>query len=172
MNQEQMDFLSAMGVDIAPKEDKGELTFEPLKGCYKVRGVSLELKSGTSQEGLEWSNYELQCQVAETLEGDKGTNRYLRKTFWNGVSKYNDDPDAGAKQLINALLTMGIDLDFDASDSDVHVLLAKNLNKVEGHEFFVRTYVKNEKQVVLIIKNPVVKNPFEEKVPDETAVPF
>ncbi len=166
MNNEQQEFLKAQGVDITPTEDTGKMEFKPLKGVYKVIGKELERLTGDSQKtGNPYDFYKLSCQATETLEGDKGNNRYFSQTFFNGTSEFTDDPDQGVQRLIKALITANVDLDFDSSDSDLHGIIEKNKIRFSCAEFFIRTWVKNDVQKMKIVANPIIEKPVADAIP-------
>jgi hypothetical protein len=78
--------------------------FKPIKGAYICRIDKLEHIKGENKETHEpFEFYSLSAQVTETLEGNKGDNRYLKKTY-----RGNAD---GVKSLLTDMFTSGIELD-------------------------------------------------------------
>jgi len=87
-----------------PVEVKDDNDFKPLKGSYIVRVAKLTHNIGTSQKnGEPYDFYSLNMQVTETIDGDKGDNRYLNKRYQNN--------NEALKKLMNDLFTAGIEFD-------------------------------------------------------------
>ena len=88
--------------DYKPEEVKDDNEFKPLKGSYVCRVAKLTHNIGTSQkDGNPYDFYSLNMQVVETIDGDKGENRYLNKRYQN-----NND---SLKKMMNDLFTAGIE---------------------------------------------------------------
>jgi len=84
-----------------PIEVKDDNDFKPLKGSYIVRVARLSHNVGTSQkDGNPYDFYSLNMQITETIDGDKGDNRYLNKQYQN--------TNEALKKLMNDLFTAGI----------------------------------------------------------------
>ena len=87
-----------------PEEIKDEGDFKPIKGSYITRVSRLTHNIGVStRDSSPYDFYSLNVQVTETVDGDKGDNRYLTK-------RYQNTPE-GVKKLMNDLFTAGIDFD-------------------------------------------------------------
>lgn len=87
--------------DYKPEEIKDEGDFKPLKGSYICRVSKLTHNVGTStNDGNPYDFYSLNMQITETIDGDKGNNRYLNKRYQNTNEKL--------KALMNDLFTAGI----------------------------------------------------------------
>lgn len=87
--------------DYKPEEVKDEGDFKPLKGSYICRVSKLTHNMGTStKDGNPYDFYSLNMQITETIDGDKGNNRYLNKRYQNTNEKL--------KALMNDLFTAGI----------------------------------------------------------------
>ena len=87
-----------------PEEINDENEFKPLKGAYTCRIEKFEHKQGISERtGKEYDFYGLRLQVTETMEGDKGDNRFLDKIYRND--------NEGIKKLLNDMFTAGIEID-------------------------------------------------------------
>lgn len=90
--------------DYKPQEVKDEGDFKPLKGSYICRISKLTHNIGVStRDNSPYDFYALNMQVTETVEGDKGENRYLNKRYQNTNEKL--------KSLMNDLFTAGIEFD-------------------------------------------------------------
>ena len=97
------DFFSAL-TDYKPEEVKDEGDFKPLKGSYIVRVAKLTHNIGVStKDGNPYDFYALNMQITQTVDGDKGENRYLNKRYQNTPEKI--------KALMNDLYTAGIDFE-------------------------------------------------------------
>ena len=89
--------------DYQPEEIKDE-EFKPIKGKYVARVARLTHNIGLSTTTNEpYDFYSLNIQITETIEGDRGNNRYLSKRFQNNLDSI--------KKLCNALFTAGIPFD-------------------------------------------------------------
>ena len=87
--------------DYKPEEVKDDSEFKPLKGSYICRVAKLTHNIGVSQrDNSPYDFYSLNMQVTETIDGDKGNNRYLNKRYQN--------TNEGIKKLMNDLFTAGI----------------------------------------------------------------
>ena len=87
--------------DYKPEEVKDEGDFKPLKGSYIVRVAKLTHNIGVStKDNTPYDFYSLNMQITETIDGDKGNNRYLNKRYQNTNEKL--------KALMNDLFTAGI----------------------------------------------------------------
>lgn len=106
-----------------PVEVKDDNEFKPLKGSYIVRVAKLTHNIGTSQKnGEPYDFYSLNMQVTETIDGDKGDNRYLNKRYQNTNEKL--------KALMNDLFTAGITFetgDREAFDSSLANAIDKQM---------------------------------------------
>lgn len=88
--------------DFKPEETKDDNDFKPLKGSYIVRVSKLTHNIGVStRDNSSFDFYALNMQVTETIDGDKGNNRYLNKRYQNTVE--------GIKKLMTDLFTAGIE---------------------------------------------------------------
>lgn len=97
-----------------PELQKDEPDFRPIKGRYVCRIAKLQHNTGVSTTTNEpYDFYSMDLQIVETIEGDKGDKRYLKK-------RYGNTPE-GLKKLWNDLFTAGIEFnktsreDFDLS---------------------------------------------------------
>ena len=87
--------------DYKPEEVKDEGDFRPIKGSYIARVAKLTHNQGVSTKNNEpYDFYSLNMQITETIDGDKGNNRYLNKRYQNTNEKL--------KALMNDLFTAGI----------------------------------------------------------------
>ncbi len=100
--------------DYTPEEVRDEGDFKPLKGSYITVVKRLTHNTGVSTTTNEpYDFYSLNIQVIETIDGDKGNNRYLSKRY--------QSTNEGIKKLMNDLFTAGIEFnkgsreDFDLS---------------------------------------------------------
>jgi hypothetical protein len=90
--------------DYKPEEIKDEGDFKPLKGSYITRVTKLTHNIGVSTTTNEpYDFYALNMQITDTVDGDKGNNRYLNKRYQNTNEKL--------KALMNDLFTAGIPFD-------------------------------------------------------------
>lgn len=171
--QEHIDYLKSIGVDTTPSEDK-DMSFKPLKGGYEVEIKKVERREG-NKDGKNYDFWAVKMQVVNTLEGDKGNNRYIDKTYNNigyedPNGKFKTEDIDGARNLIRDLqVTSGISLQFGAGDT-VHDIIEKNKDAVVGRRMFVRAYEKKGRQVCVVVNELKIKNPFVDKKEDE--LPF
>jgi hypothetical protein len=97
------DFFKEL-TDYKPEEVKDDNEFKVLKGSYLTRVSKLVHNIGVStKDGSPYDFYSLNLQVVETIDGDKGENRYFNK-------RYNNNPEK-LKALMNDLFTAGIEFD-------------------------------------------------------------
>jgi len=85
--------------DIEAQEDI-ELEIPALKGNYRGEVKSFNLISG-------FNFYSLRVQITETVNGVKGDNRYVDRTFNLGESEWATEEEAQEKLFV-ALKTMGV----------------------------------------------------------------
>lgn len=87
--------------DYKPEEVKDEGDFKALKGNYIARVAKLTHNIGASvKDNSPYDFYSLNMQITETIDGDKGNNRYLNKRYQNN--------NESLKKLMNDLFTAGI----------------------------------------------------------------
>lgn len=96
------DFLN----NVAPEKILDKNEFLPLKGAYLCRVDALEHRAGNSKkDGEPYDFYSLKLQVKETVEGDKGNNRFLDKIYSNdekGITALRNDMfTAGLLEILN-----------------------------------------------------------------------
>jgi hypothetical protein len=135
-------------------EDGGD--FKNLSGAYLCRVEMIQRRQGTSQRtGEPYDFYSIKLQVVETLEGDKGDNRYVDINFTNDAK--------GLKRFADSLFTGG--LEFDKSSPDAFdTSLVRNIDKTVNVRMWTRKgndgkEYWNKK----IIKTPKLKNKSEGK---------
>jgi hypothetical protein len=93
-----------------PEITKDEEGFAPIKGKYVCRIAKINHNIGVStRDNSPYDFYNMDLQVTETIDGDKGDRRYFRK-------RYNNDID-GIKKLMNDLFTAGILFDQSSRES-------------------------------------------------------
>lgn len=152
--QKVMDLFGSDGIELVKAEDSAGLDFDtPIKGKYLARIVEMVRRVGTSEKsGKDYDFYALKLQVEDDVEGDKSGKRYLDKTFFNGVSDYNEDADKGVKDLFNALFTAELldKVEFTSTDKylaaeEIAPQLVDKLIKVSAYKG------KTGKQVVKIV---------------------
>lgn len=86
-----------------PEIQEDDSDFKPVKGKYVCRIDSAGRMTGTSKkDGKPYDFRTIKIQVAEIIDGDKATNRFLQLN-------YTADID-GMKRLLNDLFTAGIDV--------------------------------------------------------------
>ena len=120
----KMDILEQLrqaGFTPQENEDKG---FEPVNGKYICRIDSAGRQTGNSKKtGEPYDFFAVNVQVAEIVDGDKATNRFLRL-------RYNPDAD-GIKKLLNDLFTAGIAIEAKTEEElaiELELLKDKTLN--------------------------------------------
>ena len=90
--------------DFKPEVVKDDNEFKPLKGSYIAVVKKLTHNKGQSQTtGSNYDFYSLNVQIVETIDGEKGENRYIQKRYQNTNEKL--------KALMNDLFTAGIEFD-------------------------------------------------------------
>ncbi len=93
--------------------------FKPIVGKYICRIVDLGIKKGTNNEtGVPYSFPYLKAQVVETVEGDKGTNRYLDRSYWPKEDK------TALQAFVDDLHTAGLPFIQDTEDNFFNSLQA------------------------------------------------
>ena len=131
-----------------PEKPTEDVDFAPLKGGYVARVDKIERVQGTSDRGNEYDFYSLNLQITETIEGDQGNNRYLRKTY-SAIDGAFSTAEENLKRLVQDLFTAGIEVDkssqesFDASlanakDKLVHVRCWHKKNKEDNAIQYVK----------------------------------
>lgn len=128
---------SEMGADFSniaknfkPTEQTDDNSFKPLKGAYVCRIDRLEHKTGTAKaSGNAYDFYSLKMQVTETVEGDKGDNRFLDKMYKND--------DDGIQKIITDMFTSKIE-GLDVSSVEA---FDGSLGNVKDKSIKVRTWV-------------------------------
>lgn len=111
------DFFNELA-NYQPEVTKDEPDFKPIKGRYIARIAKLQHNTGISTTTNEpYDFYSMDLQIVETVDGDKGERRYLRKRYQNTLE--------GMKKLTNDLFTSGIEYgkgsreEFDLSLSSI-----------------------------------------------------
>lgn len=166
MNEEMIKYLNEIGIatEVVKDEDIQDVDFsKPIAGKYKVVGVGRKVNdvvgpavarnTGSSEGGKPWDHYKVSMQIIEDIAGEAGNKRFLDKVYWNGESEWSKDPNANARKLVSAFITMGIQPEFTAGDN-VHTIIEKNKGQVCGKEFFIRAQIRKGKQVVIITAQP------------------
>jgi len=101
------DWGKEMG-DFKPEANE-DSEFKPLTGRYIARIADCFHDIGAFPSGDMYDRYTLSLQVTETIDGDRGTNRYLRK-------RYQNTPE-GVHKLANDLFTAGITVDTSSKEA-------------------------------------------------------
>ena len=104
--------------------DNDEL--KPLKGTY--RAVIKEISVQPPDQYREVACWRVNLQIAETLEGDRGNNRYLNK-------RYNKD-EKGLQSFLNDMHTAGIEVPRDSVSA-----LEASFPGLQDKTLLVRTWV-------------------------------
>ena len=127
-----MDILEQFkAANYKPEEQTDGNEFAPLSGAYNATIDRLERITG-EKDGRPYDFYSLSMQVYETVEGDKGDNRYLKQI-------YNID-DNGMKKFMDDMFTSKIDvLDFNSLSS-----LDASLPSAIGKAVQVRAWVRTK----------------------------
>ena len=146
-----MDLFGGTLVEI---EDTGIDFDKPIKGAYRARIVSLKRYAGESDkcENGVYDMWSLKLQVEETLEGDKGDNRYLSKTYSNVVGKYQEDAEEGCQKLANDLFTAGVLQQCDITKTVKIDIIEEIAPQIIDKMVNVRAYGRKGKQVCKIVK--------------------
>lgn len=115
---------SLIDAGFTPEVQEDDMDFKPITGKYICRIDSAGRVSGKSEKtGDDYDFRSVSLQVAEIVDGDKATNRFLKLN-------YNCDAD-GVKKLLNDLFTAGIDMavKFDVElDEALPMLTDKTMN--------------------------------------------
>lgn len=134
--------------DYKPEEVKDEGDFKPLKGSYICRVSKLTHNVGNSQkDGNPYDFYSLNMQITETIDGDKGNNRYLNKRYQNTNEKL--------KALMNDLFTAGISFETGSREA-FDLSLVNAIDKQIGVRAWVWTPEKDRNGNII---------PEEERIP-------
>ena len=163
---EQQQVMDIFGGKLVEIEDTGNIDFEkPIKGAYRARLVSLKRYSGESDkcENGVYDMWSLNMQVEETLEGDKGNNRYLSKTYSNVIGKYQEDAEEGCNKLANDLFTAGVLQQCEITKKVKMEVIEEIAPQIIDKLVNVRAYGRKNKQVCRIVKE------FKDLVPAGTA---
>ena len=147
---------------LVKQDDLGIVDFDkPIKGAYKARIVSLKRYSGENDkcETGVYDMWSLNFQVEETLEGDKGTNRYLSKTYSNVVGKYQESAEEGCIKLANDLFTAGILQECNITEKDKMKIIEEIAPQIVDKIINVRAYGRKDKQICRIVKELKVDKP-------------
>jgi hypothetical protein len=103
-------------------EDSGR--FEPITGKYICRIDKAGRITGQSEKtGNEYDFRVINLQVAEIIDGDKATNRFLKMTYSTDAK--------GMKRLLNDLFTAGIEVTAQSDaelDAFLETLVDKTMN--------------------------------------------
>lgn len=114
-----------------PEEQKDGNEFAPLSGAYNATIDRIERITG-DKNGVPYDFYSLSMQIYETVDGDKGDNRYLKQT-------YNVD-DKGMKKFMDDMFSSKINvLDFNSLSS-----LDASLPSAVGKAVHVRAWVRTK----------------------------
>ena len=142
-------------------EDSEGLDFDkPIRGKYKCRIAKLERYSGQSDKCIDEVNadgkydmWSLSLQVEEDVEGDKSGSRYLSKTYSNVANRFQDDPDEGARKLMQDLFTANVNYDVTKEvDSTCHTIIEQLAPQIIDQLVNVSAYPsKKGKQVVRVV---------------------
>jgi len=157
--------------DYEPVELEDSVDFRPLKGAYVCRVESIQRKKGTSAKGNEYDFWSFRAQVIETIEGDKGDNRFLDKTYGMIMTSWTT-PEDEMKRLLNDLFTNGLEYDL-SSEEAFEVSLESLIDKIVNVRAWVRTSKKdgNKYQSFKFVK--VIKGRESSKGSEETVkAPF
>ena len=125
-----------MEAGFQPEVVKDETDFQPITGKYICRIDSAGRVTGKSERtGNEYDFYSVSLQVAEIVDGDKATNRFLK-------INYNKDAD-GVKKMLNDLFTAGISLGV-SSDKELDEALPMIKDKTMNIRCWVWTPEKDK----------------------------
>ena len=164
--QKVMDLFGGKLVEI---EDTGVDFDKPLKGAYIARIASLKRYAGESEkcENGVYDMWSLNLQIEETLEGDKGDNRFISKTYSNTVGKYQETAEEGVIRLANDLFTAGILTQCTITKTDKMEVISEISEQIVDKLCNVRAYkTKGGKQAVKIVKE--FKNLKKAEASDDT----
>ena len=148
-----MDDLFPGWEPVAIEDDEGLDFDKPIKGKYITRIAKINRYEGTCKDGVTPYDFvSLSLQICEDVEGDKGCNRYLSKTYSCIDGKYST-ADEDLQKLLNDLFTAnlidGLDLTKGGMEGLLEVadaLIDKTMN--------VSCYkTKGGKQAVKVIKS-------------------
>ena len=157
------------GWEPVPIEEEDDIDFgKAVRGKYDVEIISIEHKVVTTKDG-EKDIIEFKLKAVNDVSGDKSFNRHFNKSFWMGASQWDVDPDYGLKQMVNSLVSMGVN--FDIPSKTDFGLIAGGLNGgLVGQTVRIRAYPNKDtgKQVVVFIK----PKDDEEKTEESLGNPF
>jgi hypothetical protein len=127
---------SLVDAGFTPEVVEDTSDFSPITGKYVCRIDSAGRVSGKSERtGNEYDFYSVSIQVAEIIDGDKATNRFLKLN-------YNKDAD-GIKKLLNDLFTADIKLGV-SSDKELEEALPLLKDKTMNIRAWVWTPTKDK----------------------------
>jgi hypothetical protein len=127
---------SLVDAGFTPEVVEDTSDFSPITGKYICRIDSAGRVSGKSERtGNEYDFYSVSIQVAEIIDGDKATNRFLKLN-------YNRDA-AGIEKLLNDLFTADIKLGV-SSDKELEEALPLLKDKTMNIRAWVWTPTKDK----------------------------
>ena len=97
------------GFTATPADDADVKGFdEPIKGKYEAEIKSIEYKDIKTKDGRDFEVINLKLKITKDVAGDVSLMRNVDKSYFMGVSQWNEDPIAGYKQLLNDLASAGL----------------------------------------------------------------
>jgi len=145
-----------------------EVDFKPLNGRYVCRITDIGKREGISTKTNEpYSFYYIKLQVIETIDGDKGTNRYLDKNYGDKLDDKREVVKTALKLMADDLFTAGLPFATTSEDDFFNSLQAlhdKTVN-LRAWEWNREKQGKINLQMVKIVKEFKVKKEKETKVP-------
>ena len=122
-----------------PETVTDDVSFEPISGAYICRIDSFGRKQGKSQKGNEYDFHSLNAQVIETVEGDKGEDRYLSKSYNTQNLTDWTKPEEERQRLVNDLFTAGVEYDLSSDEA-----LEDSLTLAKDKTINIRAWVRNK----------------------------
>lgn len=140
-----IDWKELEGFEPAITEDT--MSFQPIRGAYVCKVVGFTRQVG-SKDGNEYDFHSLNAQVVETVEGDKGDNRYMSKAYNTANLTEFTTPEDEKKRLLTDLCTAGLAYDLSSDEAFTNSLTATKDKLINVRAF----PTKSGKQAVKIVK--------------------
>jgi hypothetical protein len=140
------------GFTATPADDADVKGFdEPIKGKYEAEIKSIEYKDIKTKDGRDFEVINLKLKITKDVAGDVSLMRNVDKSYFMGVSQWNEDPIAGYKQLLNDLASAGLYHE-GMKTGDIRGAVEAMGKTIVGKPVFLSMFPKKDKQQVRIVR--------------------
>ena len=140
------------GFIATPVEDDEVKSFdEPIRGKYEAEIKSIEYKDIKTKDGRDFEVINLKLKITKDVSGDVSLMRNVDKSYFMGVSQWNEDPIAGYKQLLNDLASAGLYSE-GMKVGDIRGAVETMGKTLVGKPVFLSMFPKKDKQQVRIVR--------------------